>query len=121
MFDLYADWCDVSPATASVVNGGTQQFSATGRDQYGAVFATTVGWKVSGGGSIDSSGLFTASAVGGPFTVTATATSDSSIFGTAAVSVTDGSTAPPGNLALGHAAACWNNFCSDFLSAIVET
>jgi len=42
----------VSPATASVAVGGTQQFTATGLDQYGnPLSATTVGWAVSGGGT----------------------------------------------------------------------
>ena len=95
---------DVAPPTASVVNGNTQAFTATGRDQFGAVFATTVNWSVSAGGTINSSGLFSATAVGGPYTVTATATSNASIKGTATVSVTDGSTAPPGNLALSRPA-----------------
>src|SRR5260370_8337923 len=42
-------------------------------------------WSVSGGGSIDPSGLFTGSTVGGPFSVTGTR---GSVSGTANVSVT---------------------------------
>ncbi len=94
---------DVSPASASVLVGDTQTFTATGRDQFGSVFPTTVNWSVSGGGTINTGGVFSATtATGSPFTVTATATSNSSIKGTATVSVTDGSTVPPGNLALSH-------------------
>src|SRR5260370_36147573 len=46
----------------------------------------TFTWSVSGGGTIDSSGLFTAGATaGGPFTVTA---ASGSVSGTASVTVT---------------------------------
>ena len=44
---------EVSPATATVTVGNTQTFTATGLDQYGAAFPTTVDWTVSGGGTID--------------------------------------------------------------------
>jgi hypothetical protein len=78
----------VLPASASVPIGGSQLFSATGYDQNNNPMSPqpSFGWLVSGGGSISSSGLFTASTVGGPFTVTATS---GSISGTASVSVTD--------------------------------
>jgi hypothetical protein len=80
----------VAPASATVVAGGTQQFSATVKDQFGAIFSPTLTWSVNGGGTIDSTGLFTAGSVaGGPFTVTASAGSAS---GTAAVSVSAGAT-----------------------------
>ena len=77
---------EVTPATATVVAGGSQQYSALGRDQYGAEMAgVVVNWTVSGGGSIDAaSGLFTAATVGGPFTVTATS---GGVTGTASVTV----------------------------------
>src|SRR5207342_3501906 len=63
----------VAPATASVQTGGTQQFSATGRDQFGNVMSPppTFTWSVSGGGTIGLTGLFSATTPGGPFTVTA--------------------------------------------------
>jgi hypothetical protein len=94
-----------TPASATVVNGNTQSFSATAYDQFGAVIAEPVTWSVAGGGSIDpNTGLFSATTVGGPFTVTATGTSDPSISGTASVTVTSGSPAPPGNLAQGQPA-----------------
>jgi serine protease AprX len=78
----------VLPATASVPNGGTQQFSATGYDQNNTPMSPqpSFTWSVSGGGSINSSGLFTATTVGGPFTVTA---ASGGVNGTASVSVTD--------------------------------
>ncbi|MGH8122850.1 MAG: PKD domain-containing protein [Rudaea sp.] len=78
----------VSPASASVQTGGTQQFTATGLDQFGQPVSPqpTFTWSVSGGGSISASGLFTAGATaGGPFTVTATS---GGVSGTASVTVT---------------------------------
>ena len=78
----------VSPASASVATGGTQQFTATGLDQFGQPMnpQPSFTWSVSGGGTISSSGLFTAgSTAGGPFTVTATS---GSVSGTASVTVT---------------------------------
>ena len=78
----------VSPASASVQTGGTQQFTATGYDQFGHPLSPqpTFTWAVSGGGTISSSGLFTAgSSAGGPFTVSA---SSSNVRGTASVTVT---------------------------------
>ncbi|MFO7870202.1 MAG: Ig-like domain-containing protein [Kiritimatiellia bacterium] len=64
----------VSPATASIQVLATQQFDAVVLDQFGASMGLTPGWAVSGGGTIDASGLFTAGSVpGGPHTVTASA------------------------------------------------
>ena len=78
----------VAPASASVQTGGTQQFSATGYDQFGHPLSPppTFTWSLSGGGTISASGLFTAgSAAGGPFTVTARS---GAVSGTASVTVT---------------------------------
>ena len=78
----------VSPASASVQTGGTRQFAATALDQNGSPMnpQPTFAWSVSGGGTISSSGLFTAgSTAGGPFTVGA---SSGGINGTASVTVT---------------------------------
>jgi hypothetical protein len=64
----------VAPSSATVSTGATQQFTATGADQFGVALAAqpSFSWTVSGGGSINSAGLFTAgSTAGGPFTVTA--------------------------------------------------
>jgi regulation of enolase protein 1 (concanavalin A-like superfamily) len=83
----------VAPASASVPPSGTQQFTATARDQFATALTTQPGfsWMVSGGGTIGTGGLFTAGATpGGPFTVTATS---GGINGTAQVTVT--STTPP--------------------------
>jgi hypothetical protein len=83
----------VSPVSATVQVNATQQFTASGTDQFGAAVSPspTFTWTVSGGGTIDSaSGLFTAgTTAGGPFTVTATSGGKS---GMASVTVTSGST-----------------------------
>lgn len=83
----------VSPSSASVNTGSTNQFSAQGYDQNGSVMAVTPTWTVSGGGTINSSGLFTANTVGGPFTVTA---QSGSVSGTASVIVTNPTVAVTG-------------------------
>lgn len=77
----------VLPAVASVVYGATQVFVASVEDQFGDVISAPVQivWSTEGGGSIDSEGLFTAQAAGGPFEVSAA--TDLRV-GTAAVTVT---------------------------------
>ena len=62
------------PSSASVAVNGTQQFTATAKDQSGNTLSSqpSFTWTVNGGGTITSSGLFTAgSTAGGPYTVTA--------------------------------------------------
>ncbi len=78
----------VAPSPASVAVSKTQQFSATAKDQSGNALVPqpSFSWTVSGGGTITSSGLFTAgSTAGGPYTVTATS---GGVSGTASVTVT---------------------------------
>ena len=73
---------DVSPTAASVVGGGTQSFTAVAKDQFGIAMATQPAftWSVSGGGTVNSAGLFTAGTVaGGPFAVTAASGAKSGI------------------------------------------
>jgi subtilisin family serine protease len=82
----------VTPATATVAPGGTVQFTASVRDQFGAAVVPqpAVSWTVSGGGTISATGLFTAGPTsGGPFTVTP---SSGSVFGAAEVTVASGTT-----------------------------
>jgi len=69
------DSITLSPASASIAAGETKQFSAALKDQYGNLIAgVSVTWTVtSGGGSISSSGLFTASASAGDSIITASA------------------------------------------------
>jgi len=77
----------VAPGTASVQPNQQKQFTATGYDQYGSLLSPqpVFTWSVGGGGTITSSGLFTAGAtVGGPFSVTA---SSGGVNGTASVTV----------------------------------
>jgi len=65
----------VSPVSTTIQVNTTQQFTAAALDQNGVPMASqpTFSWSVSGGGSIDANGLFTAGALdGGPFTITAT-------------------------------------------------
>jgi hypothetical protein len=75
----------VGPATASVASGGSIQFAATGQDQFGDSFPVNPAWQVSGGGSIDQSGLYIAgTGEGGQFAVTAT---QGTVSGTASVTI----------------------------------
>jgi hypothetical protein len=76
----------VSPSSGSVVPTGTLQYSDTVTDQFGNLdTAAAIAWSVSGGGTIDNTGKFTAgSSTGGPFTVTA---ATGGINGTATVTI----------------------------------
>lgn len=96
---------EVSPATANVMTGATQNFTAQAKDQFNrGMFAGTPSWSVSGGGSIapqGSLGVFTAGATpGGPFTVTATAggrtaTALVTVTGAGAPTITSAASATP--------------------------
>ncbi len=76
----------VTPANATVGKGNVQNFVASVRDQFNVPLVTQPGvtWSTSGGGSMAADGTFTASVVGGPFTITATS---GAINGTASVTV----------------------------------
>jgi hypothetical protein len=87
----------ISPPSTSLLEGATQQFTATGADVHGNAVAITPVWSVSsaGGGTIDAStGLYTAGSTPGTFTNSVVATA-SSIAALATVTVT----APVGALA----------------------
>ena len=61
----------VSPTTTTVSVRGTSTFTGNAADQFGT--ALPISWSISGGGTIDTVGVFTAGdTAGGPFTVTAT-------------------------------------------------
>jgi hypothetical protein len=77
----------VTPANPVIAASATQQFSAVLKDQFGQNIAPqpSFTWSVSGGGTINSSGLFTAGTAGGAFTVSASA---ESLTGTANFTVT---------------------------------
>jgi len=62
----------IVPASATVVAGGTQQFTATGQDaENNAIEGVTYTWAVvAGGGTISNEGLFAAGTATGTFTNT---------------------------------------------------
>jgi len=75
----------VSPASARVVAGGTQPFTATADHQFGNALATQPAWAWSAtGGTISPAGLFSAPSAAGSATVQASA---GGVSGAAAVSV----------------------------------
>ncbi|HWA56747.1 MAG TPA: hypothetical protein VG692_05800 [Gemmatimonadales bacterium] len=61
----------ISPANATVVTGGTQQFSVSGRMSDGSTVTPTVNYSATGG-TITAGGLFTAGTTTGTFRVIAT-------------------------------------------------
>jgi uncharacterized protein YjdB len=65
----------ITPTTASIQTGTSQQLSATCKDQYGANFTcpALIWAKTSGPGSINSSGLYSAGQTPGTATITASA------------------------------------------------
>ena len=82
-----------TPPSASVATGGTVQFSATGRLSNGASQAVNVTWTATGG-TINTSGLYTAGATAGSYRVIATG--PGGLADTSAVTVTSTSTGTPG-------------------------
>ncbi len=80
----------VTPNPMSLAIGGTQQYTAVGRDASGNVVAFTPSWSVvAGGGTVSATGLFTAGTVAGTFVNTVQASSGT-LRGTATVTVTAG-------------------------------
>ncbi|MDB4890926.1 MAG: hypothetical protein JWL61_2781 [Gemmatimonadetes bacterium] len=80
----------VSPNPQSLLVNGTQQFTAVGADASGNAVAITPVWSiVTGGGTITTSGMFTAGTLPGTYTNTIKATSGG-ISGTATLTVTIG-------------------------------
>lgn len=76
----------VSPATASLMTGGAQTFTAVAKDQNGAALTTQppFTWTATGSGSVTSAGVYSAGAAVGTATVTATS---GTVSGTAAATV----------------------------------
>lgn len=76
----------ITPDDATTEIGNTQQFSATamGADGQALNPQPTITWSVDGGGTVNSTGLFTATTAGGPFTLTA---SGAGLTGTAEITV----------------------------------
>jgi aryl-phospho-beta-D-glucosidase BglC (GH1 family) len=82
----------VSPSSATVYTGNTQQFTAQADDQFGNALTSqpSITWSVSGIGGVGSTGLYTAPSTTGTATVKAAV---GSVSGSAAVTVTS----PPSN------------------------
>jgi len=76
----------VAPQTVTVVAGSTKQFEATVTGTN--AFNSAVTWSVVGLGTVDQTGLFTASGTPGPATVTATSVETPSMQGSGQVTVT---------------------------------
>ena len=78
----------VSPASVGLSSHGTQQFTASAKDQFGTVLTSQPGftWSLTGGGSVTISGFYTAPFASGTATVKATS---GVITGTGGVTVTD--------------------------------
>ena len=97
----------VTPNPQTLATGGTQTYTAVGKDANGNVVAITPVWSVAaGGGTITAAGVFTAGSTAGTYTNTVKATSGA-ISGTATVTVTAGALATitvspnPATLAVG--------------------
>jgi hypothetical protein len=79
----------IAPASVTLNENQTQQFTATGKDQFGVVLSSqpSFTWaKASGVGSISANGLYTAPAAAGSANVTAT---NGSVVGSAAITVSN--------------------------------
>jgi glucose/sorbosone dehydrogenase len=85
----------VSPDTATIYAGGTQQFNATAYDQFNSAMVSqpVFAWSItSGGGTVSSTGLFVAPKAAGTSVVTA---SSAGVSGSAAVTIQLASPASP--------------------------
>lgn len=104
----------VTPNPASMNTGQTQQFTAVGRDQNGAVFLFTPVWSVTNAtaGTISAGGLFTAGATPGTYANAVRATSGATfgtatvIVGTAAAPIVSLGNAAPNGIMAGTAVSC---------------
>ena len=88
----------VSPPAATLPVGSSQAFSASLLDQFGVPMVTqpsSFAWSKSGGGTINSTGVFTATTVGGPYVINA---ASGGLSNTASVSVTPA----PASVVLGN-------------------
>jgi hypothetical protein len=88
----------MSPDTATIYAGGTQQFNATAYDQFNSALVNqpVFTWSVtSGGGTVTSTGLFVAPKAAGSSVVTA---SSAGVSGSAAVTIQLASPASPSGL-----------------------
>jgi hypothetical protein len=79
----------VSPSSATIPVNGTQQFTAT----VGGTTGGSVKWSTNGG-SVSTTGMYTAPSFTGTWTITATSSTDSTKTGTATINVTSSSPGP---------------------------
>jgi len=77
----------LTPATASVLVGGTLQFAAYGRRKNGDSTSVSVVYGATGG-TISAAGLYTAGQTAGPYRVVATVSGGGTLTDTAAVTIT---------------------------------
>src|SRR6266516_3245545 len=77
----------LTPATASVLVGGTLQFAAYGRRKNGDSTSVSVVYGATGG-TISAAGLYTAGQTAGPYRVVATVSGGGALTDTAAVTIT---------------------------------
>jgi hypothetical protein len=106
-------WIEMTPSTAAIAPGGTQQFAAVGRSASGASYSMRIIWRATGG-SVSAGGLYTAPAAPGVYSVIATRDGDT-MSDTATVTVGSGGTGGTGSLAgeCSQARAEWI-WCDDF-------
>lgn len=104
----------VSPKTASVNAGATQQFAVTARWNTGATTVPPVTWSATGG-SVSASGLYTAPTTAGTYRVIVAHT-NGTVRDTATVTVTGGGTTSGGDTS-----AVGSMFFSDNFDAGVRT
>ena len=76
----------VTPGSATLASHNTQQFTASGADQFGAAMSPAVTWTNTGAGSVNGTGLYTAAYAAGTATVTATS---GAVSGSANVTITN--------------------------------
>ena len=90
----------ISPSIVSIPYSSSQLFAATLLDQFGSAMSsqpTTFTWNASGGGTIATDGIYTATSAGGPYVISATSDTFS---GTSSITVTPAAaTITLGNLA----------------------
>ena len=102
--DETATTISVTPGSSSLSGGQVEQFIATAHDQFGNLMATSFRWSANGG-TIANSGIFTAPAGSGIYTVTATSGSASGngtvIVGDPALVITTPASASPATINAG--------------------
>ena len=88
-----AFWIEVTPATVSLAPGAAQQFSAIGKTIFGYSYSVRVNWTASGG-SISSTGRYTAPSSAGTYRVIAVRQGDVQAD-TSFITVGSGGSTPP--------------------------